>query len=282
MEKENIRFEQHKYPVILLHLRMSEGQIYRGMHSHTAIEIVLVKSGVLHCYVNDDVIEVHPGQVIFINSNQIHRLSSKNAELMYLYIDTGLLEGYTNHDAFSKLYTFISRTLANPYFIPNDNAEITQLFHKIDSKYNDDAKENSWYIKAYFYELVAYMYSQSFITPLTMRKEQIKNIEPIVCFINANFQSPITLDDICVATKYNKFSICHTFKRVTGSTIFDYINFLRAYHAAEKLKESRNSILQIATECGFSSATYFNRVFKSYFGCSPSVYRKLLRKSIIN
>ena len=50
----------------------------------------------------------------------------------------------------------------------------------------------------------------------------------------------------------------------------------------EKLKETENSILEIATDCGFSSPTYFNRVFKSFFGCSPSVYRKLSSKNIIN
>jgi len=76
--------------------------------------------------------------------------------------------------------------------------------------------------------------------------------------------------------KYSKYTVCHTFKTVTGATIFDYLNFIRVRHAAERLREKDSSILEIATACGFSSATYFNRVFKSFFGCSPSVYRKML------
>ena len=39
---------------------------------------------------------------------------------------------------------------------------------------------------------------------------------------------------------------------------------------------TENSILEIAIDCGFSSATYFNRVFRNFFGCAPSVYRKFL------
>lgn len=282
MEKEYIRFEQYKHPIILWHLRMCEGQVYRGMHSHQAIEIISVSSGLLDCYVNDDIIHVHPGEVIFINSNQIHRLSSKNAELVYLHIDTSLLETNASDDEFSNIYTFISHTRAKPHLLSCNNGEIKELLHKIDIKYNDDAPGSHLYMKAYFYELVAYMYSQSFITPLIVPKEQIKSIEQIVRFIDANFQSPITLDDICIASKCSRFTICHTFKKIVGSTIFDYINFLRALLGAEKLRNTQNSVLQIATVCGFSSATYFNRVFKAYFGCSPSVYRKLLRNSTVN
>jgi AraC-like DNA-binding protein len=120
------------------------------------------------------------------------------------------------------------------------------------------------------------MCSQSFIAPLTISKEQMGKIEQVIDYIDTNFKSPVTLNDICSAVKYNKYTVCHIFKTITDSTIFDYINFLRVRYAVEKLKHKNNSILEIATECGFSSATYFNRVFKNFFGCSPSVYRKLL------
>jgi len=174
------------------------------------------------------------------------------------------------------LYAFISHTKAKPYLIFKDNNEITALLQKINTKYYEEPKESRWYVKAYLYELVAFMYSQSFITGLTLSGEQIKKIEQVVRFIDANFKLPITLEDICSAAKYNKYTVCHTFKSVTGATIFDYINFLRVQSAVEKLRQKNNSVLEIATECGFSSATYFNRVFKNIIGCSPSVYRKLL------
>ena len=181
-----------------------------------------------------------------------------------------------------SLNAFISHIHAKPYLILNDNKDITKLLNKLSIKYYEESKESRWYIKAYLYELVAFMYSQSFITSLTISKEQIKKIDQVVRYIDTNFKLPITLDDICLAAKYNKYTICHTFKAVTGSTIFDYINFLRVHYAVEKVRENKNSILDIATECGFSSATYFNRVFKNFFGCAPSVYRKLLPKNIIN
>ncbi|MBR3978213.1 MAG: helix-turn-helix transcriptional regulator [Oscillospiraceae bacterium] len=278
MEKEIICFEKLNLPIKIHQFYMETGMNYRGMHSHTAVEIVEVKSGILYCFVNDDIIEVNPKQIIFVNSNTGHRLYSENAEITYLQIDVNLLEPNMNDDNDSTLNAFISRIHAKPYLLLNDNKDITELLNKLSIKYYDQAQESRWYIKAYLYELVAFMYSQSFITPLTIPKEQIKKIEQVVHYVNTNFKSPITLDDICIAAKYNKYTICHTFKAVTGSTIFDYINFLRVHYAVEKLRETGNSILDIATECGFASATYFNRVFKSFFGCSPSGYRKRLPK----
>jgi len=282
MEKEIIRFENFNIPMKIHHLYMTGSDNYRGMHSHMAIEIVEVKSGILNCYVNDDVIEVHPKQIIFINSNTCHKLHSENTEVFYYQVDLSLLQESIYDDKLSKLYSFISRTQVKPYLILNDNNEITILLNKINIKYTNDLQESRWYIKGYLYELIAFMYSQSFIIPLTISEEQFKKIERVVNYIDINFKLPITLEEISSLVKYNKYTICHTFKEVTGSTIFEYINFLRVHYAVEKLKETKNSILEIATDCGFSSPTYFNRVFKSFFGCSPSVYRKLLSKNIIN
>jgi AraC-like DNA-binding protein len=276
MEKELLSFEKFNLPIKIHNLHMESGKHYRGTHSHIAVEVISVKSGRLNCYVNNEVIKVGPKQIIFINSNTAHKLSSENAEISYLHIDASLLEKNTSDNKFSMLYSFISHTKAKPYMIFGDNKEITELLDKINIKYYQESKESGLYIKGYFYELVAFMCSQSFIAPLTISKEQMGKIEQVIDYIDTNFKSPVTLNDICSAVKYNKYTVCHIFKTITDSTIFDYINFLRVRYAVEKLKHKNNSILEIATECGFSSATYFNRVFKNFFGCSPSVYRKLL------
>lgn len=283
MEKEIIRFKKSRLPIMLYHLSMREGRVYRGMHSHKAMEIVAVKGGILHVEVNDTTMKGNPGQVIFINGDIGHRLYSDNAEILYLHIDVSLLgEHDTNDSEFAMLHAFVSHTQNKPYLIANDNKEVLELIHKINAKYHDDAKDSYWYLKAYLYELVAFLYSQGFIMNVTVSKEQIKRIEQVVRFVDANYKLPITLEDICSAAKYSKYSICHTFKSVTGATIFEYINFIRVHYAVEKLKDPQNTILEIATECGFSSATYFNRVFKNFFGCSPSVYRKHLSENIVN
>lgn len=55
----------------------------------------------------------------------------------------------------------------------------------------------------------------------------------------------------------------------------NYIQQLRLEYAAKLLIEQPDkSIVQIASECGFSSSTYFSDRFRKSFGMSPSDFRK--------
>ncbi len=279
MEKEMIRFEKFNLPIKLHHLYMEQGGAYRGMHAHLAVEVVWVKSGSLCCQVNEETVWVQPGEVLLINSNTGHRLSAQKAEIYYLHVDVGLLEEKPDAEEMSALVAFISYTRARPWLLLKENREILSILQKINEKYDEEAESARWYMKAYLYELLAFMYAQSFITPITVDKEQIKKIEPVVRYVNANFKSALTLAEICGAAKYSTYTVCHTFKAVTGGGVFEYIQFLRVCYAVSKLRDPKNSILDIAVDCGFSSASYFNRVFKNFYGCSPSVYRKRLPKT---
>ena len=276
MEKEIVRFEEYNLPIKLSRLNMLKGGAYRGMHSHVAVEVVEVNGGQLYCNVNGDVIKLCENEIIFINSNTGHRLYSENADISYMQIDINFFTENKSDGKFSKLYEFISHTKAKPYMTFNKQNEAGEILNKIKTRYHQNEIGSMWYLKAYIYELIAFMYSQFFIIPPIASPNQFKKISRIVAFVDANFKAPITLDDICKSVNYNKYSVCHYFKAITGATVFDYINFLRVHCAIDKLRQKENSILEIATDCGFSSPTYFNKVFKDVMGSCPSVYRKFL------
>ena len=66
---------------------------------------------------------------------------------------------------------------------------------------------------------------------------------------------------------------CRIFKQATGATFTEYINFVRVCKAERMLARSDVSILDISEAVGFSSVSYFNRIFKKYKSCSPRFYR---------
>lgn len=274
MEKEFIRFKNKKLPINIQNYFMQENHLYRGLHSHRAIEIITVKSGTLNCSINGDTICVSAKQTVLINSNVVHKLFSKNAEIMYMQIDISPYIVENNHNEFTALYEFILISKLKAYMVFSDVREINEIVEKINVKYHEDRECNNWYLKAYIYELIAFMHSHSLVCPPISFDTQFKKCETIVRYLNTNFKSSIKLEDICVATGYNKYAVCHLFKIATGGTVFEYINFLRTCYAVERLKQSDDTILEVATDAGFSSAAYFSRVFKNIQGCSPSDYRK--------
>lgn len=70
------------------------------------------------------------------------------------------------------------------------------------------------------------------------------------------------------------------FKKETGETPHEYLLRRKMELAANLLsgvftnKYSKYSVSQVAEACGFADALYFSRVFKKYFGLSPSDYAK--------
>ncbi|CAN7413507.1 response regulator transcription factor [Paenibacillus sp. LjRoot56] len=115
-----------------------------------------------------------------------------------------------------------------------------------------------------------------FLHPERNKKEFKQIIKSACDFIRTHYQDDITLTQMA---EYTDLSISHfgaLFKRYTGESLISYINQVRVEKAKELLRNSKDKIYAIAEEVGFSSQTYFIRVFKNMTGMSPNEYRKNL------
>ncbi|MGN0492604.1 MAG: helix-turn-helix domain-containing protein [Acutalibacteraceae bacterium] len=100
-----------------------------------------------------------------------------------------------------------------------------------------------------------------------------------VVYINNNYKyGAIPVSEIAKVLKVNKTYLQKLFKQNTGKTITEYILELRIRDAANLLKVSDMSIVDIAFEVGFNSRQNFYLAFKKQLGISPSEYKD----SIVN
>ncbi len=93
-------------------------------------------------------------------------------------------------------------------------------------------------------------------------------------YINENISSDIGIDSICAAINISKYYFCREFKKHTGMTVMKYILKTRIVLAKNELKKTNLPITEISERFGFSSVSYFCRVFKEEENCSPLRYRK--------
>lgn len=105
---------------------------------------------------------------------------------------------------------------------------------------------------------------------VSQRKTLTQNI---VDYLKENMDKQITLEDISGSFSYSLSSIKRIFKEETGSSIVSYLNQLRMQKAKELLRETDQSISQIAAALGFSNVYYFSVAFKKKWGISPSGFR---------
>ncbi len=99
-------------------------------------------------------------------------------------------------------------------------------------------------------------------------------MQQTVEYINDHVTEELTVEKICSVSYMSKYHFCRQFKRQMGLTVMEYILKTRIIIAKELLLESELSIGEISERCGFSSLSYFSRVFKADTGMTPTQYKK--------
>lgn len=93
-------------------------------------------------------------------------------------------------------------------------------------------------------------------------------------YIDRNYQSRISLDEIADALHANRSYVSRLYKNKVGVNLFDAIAFKRIEAAKELLKTSDMKTYEISETVGFEDAGYFSKMFKRKTGESPKDYRK--------
>lgn len=104
-------------------------------------------------------------------------------------------------------------------------------------------------------------------------------VEDINLLIEEHYSDP----ELCLNMIADKFQlspiyISRLYKQHTQETIIDVINKIRLDHAKQYLIQSNAAITGIAEQCGYTSSSYFHRIFKKNFGVTPAEYRKSYSK----
>ena len=86
--------------------------------------------------------------------------------------------------------------------------------------------------------------------------------------------SDLNIDTFAQKMGYGRTTFYKKVKQLTGKTPNDYIKELRMQRATELLKDDTQTIAQVAYQVGIDDPYYFSKLFKSYYGISPSQYRK--------
>jgi AraC-like DNA-binding protein len=95
----------------------------------------------------------------------------------------------------------------------------------------------------------------------------------------------LTLDTLAGQIRASRNHLSQVLNHSLGTTFYEYVNRFRIKEAAERLigpASGHQDILTIAGDCGFHSKSTFNKVFKAWYGVSPSEYKRGLRCPPLN
>ena len=107
--------------------------------------------------------------------------------------------------------------------------------------------------------------------------QTLLRIQDILNFIVSNYTRKFSLDEIADAVGFHPQYFSAYFKKQFGVSFTDYLNSYRINKSIPLLRDTRESILNIALSCGFNSHKSYSNAFEKYLSCTPGEYRRKLR-----
>lgn len=280
-----------EYPVALYHVDLRS--LYMGFvrwHWHEELEIDVVTHGKMECLIGDDTILLEKGDAIYINQNVMHSIRPLKGEpgtFDAIIFHPSLFFGHDKTYLNVKYLTPITGKAGFRYFVINKEYA---RFHEMCALFDELVRATDLGVTGY--ELITksclcrfWVYLlEEFPVTVPERRESLSLSElrarDAVLFIERHYQEPVTLDEIASAIHVSKSECCRCFKKSLHTTPFEYLMRYRIFMASVKIRQDSQkqmSFSELATTVGFNNVSYFNKVFKTFLGCTPTEYRKTLQ-----
>lgn len=244
---------------------------YFPLHWHDFFEFEIIVSGQGEHTYNGSVYEITAGSAYMMCYNDFHGLKA-NSDL-YLY-----------NVHFSK--SMISPDLVNYLefnkfccqFSPEETQYIIQNLLRMSKEATNKLPFNDSIIKNALSDIIIYMFRKC-----TTRKSHATPapIQQTIAFINENFKKNLSLNKVAEMLAFSPNYLGKLFKKETGTTLNEYVNTLRLKYACNLLTVSNLTIKEIAFSSGYSSVEYFLYIFKRKLQLTPSQYRNMTQKGLL-
>ncbi|OLP18138.1 DNA-binding response regulator [Leptolyngbya sp. 'hensonii'] len=96
-------------------------------------------------------------------------------------------------------------------------------------------------------------------------------------FIEANYWQPIGLGDVAEAAGYSPAYLTNLAQDLTGYSVKRWITERRMFQARQLLRDTTQSIKQVAEAVGYADVGYFTRQFRQLHGEPPQIWRNSTR-----
>lgn len=105
------------------------------------------------------------------------------------------------------------------------------------------------------------------------KEQNISLVEQAKAYIEKNFSSELSLDEISREVNVSPYYFSKLFKEETGINYIEYLTKIRIEHAKKLLQNPEYSIKLVCVEVGYCDPNYFSRLFKKMVGMTPTEYR---------
>lgn len=243
-------------------------------HAHDFLELYYFLDGSVTYYIEDQVYDLCPGDLLIIPAGKMHRpvIANEHAayERMVLWITPQYLQSIDSPAG--DLQKNLQKVGEHGYCVPfrgDETVFVTALLKKLlyMQKNDTDPKFCAGAVELYLWTIF-----RSYGVIDTTHRNETQVIPQVIRYITEHFSEPLTLEDIAAEFFVSKSYLNRHFKAYTNSTVYAYIIALRLTHARRMLREGIPAV-EAGRECGFSDYSTFYKAFKTQTGLSPQQFK---------
>ena len=248
------------------------------LHWHDSMELVYVKKGSGIVQVGVNAYPAEQGDIYIFAPGTLHALHQRGQAVMEyenIIFELELLGGADDLCAERYLLPLQSGRMAlQPRIIPGE-AGYPQAAACLQEAEDATKVKNAGYelaIKGALLRFLSILIGQHG-TLLPADTTDTRRLKTVLQLIEAEYATPLRIEDAAEACGCSQSHFMRWFKKMTGQGFTAYLNDHRLNLAAELLRITDATVLDIAGRVGFDNLSYFNRLFKRRYGMTPREYR---------
>jgi AraC family transcriptional regulator len=106
---------------------------------------------------------------------------------------------------------------------------------------------------------------------LTRRTRAMERVKEAIAIAPSNKWNVARLAKLA---NLSPFHLCHVFRQMAGTSIYDYVLQERLAHALDAVLDGDDDLTSIALDAGFASHSHFTARFRGFFGLTPAALRR--------
>lgn len=274
------------FPFAYYHVGSSHPRYVMETHWHEEYEICRVLEGELRVTIDGQTYvgkgSKGNGDVFIFNSGSVHSAEPINCTYECMVFDLHFLlreRSLSNSFIYSILYNqrqfkpYISYHPVYPEGAENLNTILSQLFKVLQEQ------SIGYELKTFglmYYLLGVFEQRDLFVAPNDTGQavNRIMKMRMALSYIHRNYKNTICLNELSELLELRPQSVVRLFKDIINKKPMEYINSYRVQCAMEMLKDQKQTVTNVAYECGFTDVSYFTKVFKKFTKQTPREYLK--------
>lgn len=250
-------------------------------HWHNNMEIIYIKKGRGTITVDLIPFQVSKGDIVVVPPGQLHsieQLSECSMEYENIIFQLSMLMAPQGDICTEEFFQPLMHGRLLPETRYTQNAPIyPALSHCLDTI--DEICQNfpPGYQLAIKGQLFSFFYELSKSSHSAMPHRNSKSLDRLkglLKYVETNYQEKISIADAARICSFSQSHFMKFFKASMGVSFIDYLNDYRLTMASTLLTSSSDTVVNIAAETGFENLSYFNRVFKRKYQCTPTEFRR--------